>query len=500
MIWWLKKVLLPWVSCKAHPIFFIWLLIMPAVGLQAQTEEKIFDPQAKLAYQELFRLKLPHASALIEQNTPINEPVWAYLKHLNLTLNVLITENEELTGLLYDEHKNLLKIVTNLPSDNPWRGFFENEMKIQLAFVKLKRGESFSGGNQLRSAYSGLKKNQASFPQFWPHYKSFGILQILLSTVPDQFHWILKLLGMDASAEEGLRNLKEKAINSELFRDESETMYSLIQIFLLEEYEVGEAALRKKYEQDKESVLLAYLLSTSYLRNNESAKAEKVLNEVKPTFKFTFLEYQRANIQLQKGNYSQAESLFLKFLNEREGDNYLKDSWYKLYLTALLSGNQAKATQYLARAKSEGTVNVEPDKNAERELEDPNINKILMKSRLATDGGFYDIALQTIANSQASDFPSKKDKIEKEYRLARIYDLTGEDEKALSIYKDVISQTNGETWYFAPNSALMAGNILKIKKQFQAAKAMYEKALSYKSHAYKNSIDTKAKAGLASIH
>lgn len=473
--------------------------MIPVFGLNAQTENELFSQEAKRTYQELFRLRLPQANTLIEKNSPIDEPVWAYLKHLHLTLNVLITENEDLTTQLYNEHKGLLKTVAKLPSNLPWRAFFENEMKIQLAFVKLKRGESFSGGNQLRSAYSGLKKNQAIFPQFWPHYKSFGTLQILLSTVPEQFQWILKLLGMDASAEEGLRNLKEKAINSELFRDESESMYSLIQIFLLEEYKDGEAVLRKKYEQDRESVLLAYLLSTSYLRNNESAKAEKILNEVKPTFKFTFLEYQRANIQLQKGNYSQAESLFLKFLKEREGDNYLKDSWYKLHLVALLSGDQSKANQYLARAKSEGTVNVEPDKNAERELQEADVNKILIKSRLATDGGFYDIAMQTLANSKASEFTSKKDQIEKQYRLARIYDLTGEDEKALNLYRDVISQTGVETWYFAPNSALMAGNILKNKKQYEAAKGMYLKALSYKTHPYKNSIDTKAKAGLASI-
>jgi len=472
---------------------------MPLVSLNAQTEREIFDPKARLAYQELFRLQLLSASKLIEENTPISDPVWAYLNHLHLTLNVLITENEAQTKQLYNEHKALLKTVSSLPSNSPWRGFFENEMKIHLAFVKLKNGESFSGGNQLRSAYSGVKKNQGNYPQFWPHYKSFGILQILLSTVPEQFQWILKLLGMDASAEEGIRNLKEKAVNSELFREESETMYSLIQIFLLEEFKLGEEVLFQKYQKDKNNVLLAYLLSTSYLRNNESAKAERILNEVKPPFKFTFLIYQQANIELQKGNYKQAETLFLKFLSEREGDNYLKDSWYKLFLAAYLSDQNQKADIYLARAKQEGTTNVEPDKNAEKELAEGSVNKILMKSRLATDGGFYDIALQTLANSKPSDFPSKKDQIEKQYRQARISDLKGENEMALEKYRKVIGESGSETWYFAPNAALMAGNILRDKKQYESAKGMYEKALSYKSHAYKNSIDTKAKAGLASI-
>ncbi len=472
---------------------------MPFLSLNAQTETEVFETEAKQAYNELFRLQLPNASKLIKKNSPISDPVWAYLQHLHLTLNVLITENENLTDQLYDQHKDLLKIVSNYPTDNPWRGFFENEMKIQLAFVKLKRGESFSGGNLLRSSYSGLKKNQKVFPDFWPHYKSFGILQILLSTVPEQFQWILKLLGMDASAKEGLLNLKEKAVNSELFRDESETMYSLIQVFLLEEFTLGEKILVQKYTADKQNILLGYLLSTSYLRNNESAKAEQILKEIKPPFKFTFLHYQRANIELQKANYSQSEALFLKFLNEREGDNYLKDSWYKLYLGSYLSGDVQKANVYLARAKSQGTTYVEPDKNAEREIESEGVNKILMKSRLATDGGFYDIALQTLASSNPSDFPTKKDQTEKQYRLARIYDLKGENEKALDLYKVVIANSGDEPWYFAPNAALMSGNIFRMKKQFEAAKAMYEKALSYKSHAYKNSIDTKAKAGLSSI-
>jgi len=55
------------------------------------------------------------------------------------------------------------------------------------------------------------------------------------------------------------------------------------------------------------------------------------------------------------------------------------------------------------------------------------------------------------------------------------------------------------SWYFAPNSALQLGYIFRDQADAIEARQYFEKALSYKKHVYKNSIDNKARSALASL-
>jgi hypothetical protein len=54
----------------------------------------------------------------------------------------------------------------------------------------------------------------------------------------------------------------------------------------------------------------------------------------------------------------------------------------------------------------------------------------------------------------------------------------------------------GEHWYFAPNACLQMGYLFVDERNESRAKEYFKKALTYKDHEYKNSIDSKAKTGL----
>jgi tetratricopeptide (TPR) repeat protein len=94
-------------------------------------------------------------------------------------------------------------------------------------------------------------------------------------------------------------------------------------------------------------------------------------------------------------------------------------------------------------------------------------------------------------------FTSAGDKLEYVYRIGRIYEDLGKETEALSFYKQTIQLGANQTAYFAARAALQAGQILEKRGQKQEAIAFYEQCLAMEEHSYKNSLDQRAKAGIA---
>ena len=123
-------------------------------------------------------------------------------------------------------------------------------------------------------------------------------------------------------------------------------------------------------------------------------------------------------------------------------------------------------------------------------------NPLLLKARLLTDGGYTKDALALLQGKQQV-FTSASDKLEYVYRIGRIYEDLGKETEAISFYKETIKLGANQTAYFAARAALQAGQILEKRGQKLEAIAFYEQCLSMEEHSYKNSLDQRAKAGIA---
>jgi hypothetical protein len=96
--------------------------------------------------------------------------------------------------------------------------------------------------------------------------------------------------------------------------------------------------------------------------------------------------------------------------------------------------------------------------------------------------------------------PTKRDQIEFTYRKARLAHKTNDLVAAHDLYQQSIKATGDEPWYFAPNACLQLGYISLDEKNIPLAREYFMRALSYKKHEYKNSIDSKAKSALAQLN
>ena len=123
-------------------------------------------------------------------------------------------------------------------------------------------------------------------------------------------------------------------------------------------------------------------------------------------------------------------------------------------------------------------------------------NALLLKSRLLSDGGYQTEAFNLLAGKTSNDFTIEADKTEFSYRLARICDLNGQDDLALKYYKSTMDRGANQPEYFAARAALQSGLIYESKGQFGKALVFYQLCIDMKDHAFKNSLDQKAKSGI----
>ena len=98
-----------------------------------------------------------------------------------------------------------------------------------------------------------------------------------------------------------------------------------------------------------------------------------------------------------------------------------------------------------------------------------------------------------------AELKTEKDRVEFYYRQARLLHKINQENSAIEFYKKTISESNTLQTYFAPNSCLQLGYLYQEKNDPGKAEFYFKKAISYKRHEYKNSIDSKARSALAQL-
>jgi tetratricopeptide (TPR) repeat protein len=308
---------------------------------------------------------------------------------------------------------------------------------------------------------------------------------------------------MEGSVDIGLTELNQVQEQSESLKLESSLLLYLIQGYILQETDKAMQGLTENLTHFPSNRLLLFFGASLAIKNSQSENALSLLqklDEHKSGLPFTYSDYQFGEVYLHKGDYTNAIKHYQKFLNQYRGLNYVKDAHYKIGVCFWLNGNLTEANSWFEKARQEGKEATEADKYAARSLAESSLPNIkLSKIRYATDGGYYDEAKKLALTVQDDDLKSAKEKIEFIYRQARLYDKSGATQEAITFYTKTIAQQGEANWYFAPNACLQLGYIFLNQKKIKDARSYFEKALSYKKHEYKNSIDSKAKSALAQL-
>lgn len=464
------------------------------------TKAQQFDSNLVLAHTENLNLCTQKARNLLVMSKLSGEKV--ILQNYTVCLPLLLLENEKEYNLQANQEEKLLNLIEALES-NASNDFFWAEIKVQWAFLHLKYGHEWKAFQSFRQVYKLLKINMIKYPNFLAQRKTYGLLLVLLATVPENYHWALSLFGLEGNEEQGLKYLQEVAESKHFYATEAQFLHCLLASFVLKKYNKALELLAvynliEKAKQATNPALLTYLVA-SICQKSGSAKIALLLVESPNLSKFCsnfpLIEHLRAESALLVGNYEQASKAYQNYLSICGNDLYVKDSYYKLFIIFHLLNEPQKAQNFLKILLTKGNTKSSADKTAQNFASNyvAAPKPVLLKIQLFTDGGEYEKALQMLEKQQLADF-SKQEHYEFYYRKARLLHRMGKYEEALLAYKTVLDLPYQKATYFAPMSALQTAFIYEeVQKDRTKAKIFASKVLDYQGYEYESSMRNEAK-------
>lgn len=491
-------------------VLILWsFLASPPPRAEATSNLYSFSPKLQKAYSEIQNLRLDAARKLIREeksSTPDNAFI-AYLENYADTYYLLISEDKAAYQARSGQEDLRLAHLSSLP-DSPYQRFLKAEIRLHWAFIKLKFGNEVSACWDIIKAYRLLEENKKKYPSFAPTLKSLGLLHILIGSVPEKYTWVTKVLGLRGDIALGLQELQKAKQQAPLFRFETELIDLLIHAYTLKLTPAQSDRLNSLPVENPDNLLIHFFCASILVKQARSEEALRILSQApqgEGYLAFPFLYYLHGEILLQKGQFDAAFKQFGQFQKSTAGVNFIQDSYFKQFLCRWLATDTIATISPLNKIKKGESAVVEADKYALRFAEQYSAGKILpehkvlFKARYACDGGYFPQSLSLLKNYDESDFSTQATKAEFNYRKARISQLMDHPELARPFYKRAILLSEKEGLYFGASASLQMGYICKENKEREQAIYYFRKALSFKKHEYKNSIDNKARASLSEM-
>ena len=489
---------------KALSIVFTFLICLSANG------QKYFELSAEVtsAYDDIIHLRLNDAEHKIEiykSSSPDNVLIHLFDNYIDF-FRIFINEDKAEFKRLEKNKKIRLRAIKKGDIESPYYLYSQAEIYLQWALARLKFEQYLTAFTEVSKAFQLLEYNEKKFPDFIANKKSLGILHALVGTIPDNYRWGAKLLGMSGTVNQGKEEIRQvlnyAKENDFLFEEETITIYAFVLLHLAKEEEGAWNILQSEKLNHKKSPLAAFVKSSIALRSGKNDNAIDILKNRPVGHQYSpiyFLDYQLGLAMLHKLDPS-AKIYFESYIRNHSGSNYKKDAYLKLAWCDLLFSGGKQYFNYLEQCAAFEHQQIDEDKSAHRmaiELYRPNPN--LLKARLLFDGGYYDRALEVLESNAREILRNPLNKLEYLYRKARIFHKMKQFDLALQSYSKILLMPNASDSYMVANAALQSGYIYTELGQKSMAKAMFKKCLSLSPSQYRTSMHQKAKAGLSGL-
>ena len=470
----------------------LFLLSLPAIG-----QDIAFDDNLRQAYDLALNLNTEEALQRIPDQTLAQG---AYVASLAEAIELLVTEDD--SKFAEYEERFLKRVDRNLTGTTRDYQFVQAELRLQWAFVYLKFGHELDAALRLRQAYVIAEGCREKFPDYIPIRKTTGLLSIIIGSVPDKYQRVFSLLNMNGSVSAGLSALNDVSLSGSPLAMESKILFALVEGFILSRPESALEHMQQILATQKNNRLLLFFSASFAMKNAQNDLALQMLDGLSASregIPLYYADYLRGEAYHRKGDYLNSVAAYRWFISHQTGGNYLKDAYYKIGLNYLLHGNENDALVEFNEARAHGKEATEADRSAAFALAEKTApNVMLLKVRHFTDGGYFSQAERVLSKMTSDNLIEKKDQVEYYYRKARLAHKMNRPD-AVDLYLETVRLTGADNWYFAPNSCLQLGYIYQSQGKVKEAEEYFRRALSYRRHEYKNSIDSKARSALAQL-
>lgn len=483
--------------------FFLLLSIYASASGQKAFE---FNERCKQAYSAITQFRFEKGQVLLNQEKQLNPnnliPVFLenYIDFFVLFFNEDPSEYKKRLPNLAGR----LDILSKGDQSSPFYLFTKSIVHFQWAAIKIKFGQNWDAGWEFRRSFLQVKDNQSKFPDFSPNDLYRGSMQVAAGTIPDGYKWLSNILGIKGTISQGMKNLEKflaaKDEWSLLFRNEAIFYYSYLKFYIENDRQGVLDFLTAQQLDLVNNHLFAYLCANLYLNSQQSEKAITIIQGRNTSTEFFNTPIWDLELGYAKLNHNEPDAVVYleRFIKQFKGKSYVRDVLQKMSWYYYLQNNLELANKYRSQILVQPGSDLEADKQALKEAKSgiwPN--KMLLKARLLNDGGYYRDALKLLHGKKYTDFDNPQDRSEFAYRVGRLYDDLNADNDAIDFYKVAVTLGKDRKEYFAARASLHIGNIYEARGNCTGAITWYRICIGMKDHDYKNSIDQRAKAGIA---
>ena len=457
-------------------------------------------------YESITSLRIPEARTLISQDKKANASnlIYPLLESYADFYQLFLNENKAEYNQMYPAFEQRIQLLEDGPKQSPYHLYSIALAHLHKSLIAIRFNKNLEAALDFRKAFLLFKENKKTYPNFSPNDVYLGLMTTVIGTIPKGYQWMASLLGMSGKITEGnalvLKYIHSKDAYANQCRNEALFVYPyLIMNFEGNKKKTFDFLENTDYDFNNNH-LHAYMATNLYLNNQQSQKALQIASNINPANTYLdlpFWQFEMGYAYLNELKLDAAKNALQQFINRFKGQFYVKDAFEKLSWIAYIQGDQAKANAYRSNVLSKGNDITDADKqalqNAKKGTWPP---PILLRARLLSDGGYQQQALSVLAGKTSKDFDNDADKTEFAYRLGRIYDLAGQPDQAIPFYTSAIEKGANQPAYFAARAALQIGLIYEQKNNPTLAMTFFNTCLEMKNHAFKNSLDQKAKTGI----
>lgn len=466
-----------------------------------------FNPACQQAYSAILSLRIADGEKIISQEKVAHPDnlIPYFLDNYADFFSLFFNEDEAEFDRKLPFKSARLDLMKLGSKDSPWTLFTQAILQLQWAAIHIKFGEKWAAGWSMKAANDLIKENQRLFPNFTPNSLVLGPLQMVSGTIPKSYQWLSGIMGLKGNIAQGMQNLtgfmNRKDAMSSIFHDEAVFYTCYLKFYIENKPDEALAIIQQQHLDVVNNQLFTYMAANLSINNQQSANAKDfVLNRnMSPNYlQISIWDFEMAYAKLFHLE-PDAVVYFDRFLKNFKGNFYVKDAWLKFGWSYLLQNNLSQYNRCMDQVKTKGNTETDADKKALKDAKSGKIpNVLLLKARLLTDGGYTKEAFQMLVGKSTNDFQNLEDKLEFAYRVGRINEELEHYDNAIDAYLSTIKLGRDRTEYFAARAALEAGMIYETqKKNKQMAIAFYQQCLDLPDHDYKNSLDQKAKSGIA---
>lgn len=487
------------IAC-AFQLFFL-------LSLGAQNFTYSYTPACLSAMDAIKKLQLPKARAILleERKKTPNNLALDYLAHCADYYELLTGADKNLLALYERNKTEHLSRLQKLNTVNT--AYAKAEVQMHWSIVKLMHQEYVGGAMELRNAYQAHQQNSLTYPTFYPTLKSLGFIKAILGTLPENYHWVLNIVGLKGNYREGIQliesyfRLQKPDPEYQLSSQQADFYYVMLQFYYGNKSTAWNHIQQRTgdYSENLMSCYLRAFIACNTARTDEAIAILHKQPKGEEYTKYYGLDFVMGFSKLNKLD-PDADIEFKKVTTFSKNNSLKKDAYRRLAWSALLQKDTTRYLTYRRLAFSISSYKEDEDLLVDKDLAKGIFpNTTILKARLLFDGGFYAQAEDVLKNINTASFKGYGHTSEYYYRYGRIMQEQKKYAKAIEYFTESINQGEKKHLYFAPFSALQLGNIYAKLGYAQTALFYYNKAIAYKNYKSQGYITQKAKQAIEEL-